>query len=424
MEELKQLARALMDKRSYKDRNDLLGEMLDYLSFEFSECYSLLVREIRKREFRNNAPHLITKWIRNSTEKSFIKLNESLLLVRPNNFIAKEFHTANVKCMLNDMIEQSINVDAALKICNTIRDSTHLRDVYESTKCNIQTVYQIHQYGTNKIEALIKTLWDGYNNDFKQLSIQYGQQQNIAVAFDPNTYSLQFNINQFSSGGFNASLASNWHTSLCDRTQIFPEQTTLDQSLVEPIMLWLTSKKLHKYKWFFMELSFNEIEGIREDNIEYFISKVNKNSITKGAQKKICYETKFLRDIKPKCEKLILTLDLEVSQIDLFKHITFVQDILVCPIPNNDCINGGQIQQTIMLIMKKLLYELLDKLTEYFFYSSLEKSINRYIKCTSMILKNSAFTNDQVEETIIFAELLKNKLQKQVPSYVQNRPIH
>jgi len=84
------------------------------------------------------------------------------------------------------------------------------------------------------------------------------------------------------------SLPSNWPTSSCDRTQIFPEQTTLNQSLVEPIMLWLTSKKLHKYKWFFMELSFNEIKEIRENNIEHFISKVNKDSITIGAKKKIC----------------------------------------------------------------------------------------------------------------------------------------
>jgi len=54
-----------------------------------------------------------------------------------------------------------------------------------------------------------------------------------------------------------------------------------------------------------MELSFNEIEKIRE---EYFISKVNKKSITKDAQKKIYYETKFLRDLKLKCEKLILVM--------------------------------------------------------------------------------------------------------------------
>lgn len=131
MEETKQLTRVLMNKRSYKDRNDLLREMLDYFSFEFSDCYSLLVGEIRKREVQNNNPYLIIKWIRNSMKKSFIKLNESLLLVRPNNYTAKELHTANVTCMLNDTIEQGINVDAALKICNTIRDSTHLRDVYE-----------------------------------------------------------------------------------------------------------------------------------------------------------------------------------------------------------------------------------------------------------------------------------------------------
>jgi len=60
-------------------------------------------------------------------------------------------------------------------------------------KCNIQTVYQIPQCGTNENEDLIKSLWDGYNNDFEQLSIQYGQQQNIPVAFYPNTYSPQIN---------------------------------------------------------------------------------------------------------------------------------------------------------------------------------------------------------------------------------------
>jgi len=131
VEETKQLATALMNKKSYKDRNNLLGKMLDYLSFEFSDCYFLLTREIRKREIRNNNPNLITKWIRNSTDKSYIKLHESLQLVRLNNYIAKELHAANVICMLNDTIELSINVDAALKICNTIRDSKHLRDVYE-----------------------------------------------------------------------------------------------------------------------------------------------------------------------------------------------------------------------------------------------------------------------------------------------------
>jgi len=131
VEEIKQLARALMNKSTYKDRHDLLEKMLDYLSFEYSDCYSLLVREIRKREMQSNNPNLITKWINTSTENPIIKLHESLLLVKRHNIIAKERHIENVMSMFNQTIERGINTNAALKICNTIRDSKHLEDVYE-----------------------------------------------------------------------------------------------------------------------------------------------------------------------------------------------------------------------------------------------------------------------------------------------------
>lgn len=131
MEEIKQLARALMNKSTYKDRHDLLENMLDYMSFEFSVCYSLLVKEIRKREMQSNNPILITKWMNTSTENSIIKLHESLLLVKRHNIIAKERHIENVLCMFYQTIERGKNTNAALKICNTIRDSKHLEDVYE-----------------------------------------------------------------------------------------------------------------------------------------------------------------------------------------------------------------------------------------------------------------------------------------------------
>jgi len=76
--------------------------------------------------------------------------------------------------------------------------------------------------------------------------------------------------------------------------------------MVEPVMLWLIAKELDDHKCFFMELSLNEIEEINEDNIENFISKINKYIMTNAEKKKICSETKLLRDRKPKCKKLIL----------------------------------------------------------------------------------------------------------------------
>jgi len=105
-------------------------------------------------------------------------------------------------------------------------------------------------------------------------------------------------------------------------------------------------------------------------------------------------------------------MDLEVTPIKLCEYITYIQDILVCPIPNNYCITGDRIQKDIMIIMKKSLYQILDKLSEnkrFLINSLLGTSINKYLNCTSIISKNLAFTNDQVEETIIFAEMLKNK---------------
>lgn len=117
-----------------------------------------------------------------------------------------------------------------------------------------------------------------------------------------------FLVDRFNSGRFNEILPSDGRMAVSDGLRIFPKQTIINQSLVEPIMFWLNSKRLHNYEWFFMELSFNEIEEITEDNIEYFISKVNKKSMTKGAQKKICFETKLLRNRKSECEKLILVI--------------------------------------------------------------------------------------------------------------------
>lgn len=84
--------------------------------------------------------------------------------------------------------------------------------------------------------------------------------------------------------------------------------TIVTQDMIVVVSRWLHYLKLHKYQWFFNELSYLEIEFIDEDNIEGFIAKVNRNSITKGAQKKICISTKALRDRQQKLKDLSLVI--------------------------------------------------------------------------------------------------------------------
>lgn len=91
-----------------------------------------------------------------------------------------------------------------------------------------------------------------------------------------------------------------------DFSPSFSNLTIVGQEMDGAIAKWLHYLKLHKYQWFFNELSYLEIEFIDEDNIDGFINKVNRNSITKGAQRKICISTKTLRDRPQKLNDLIM----------------------------------------------------------------------------------------------------------------------
>lgn len=93
-----------------------------------------------------------------------------------------------------------------------------------------------------------------------------------------------------------------------DFSPTIPNITIVNQDMDGIIGEWLHYLKIHKYQWFFIELSYLEIEFIDEDNIEGFIAKVNKNSITKGAQKKICISTKTLRDRQQKFKDLLMVI--------------------------------------------------------------------------------------------------------------------
>jgi len=90
--------------------------------------------------------------------------------------------------------------------------------------------------------------------------------------------------------------------------QTLIDLTIINQEMDGAVAKWLHYLKLHKYQWFFNSLSYLEIVFIDEDNIDGFIAKVNRNSITKGAQKKICISTKTLRDRPQKLNDLLLVI--------------------------------------------------------------------------------------------------------------------
>jgi len=101
---------------------------------------------------------------------------------------------------------------------------------------------------------------------------------------------------------------------------MFSKLTIVDQEMDEVFGKWLHYLKLHKYQWFFNGLSYLEIEFIDEDNIDGFISKVNRNAITKGAQKKICISTSSLRGRKQKFQDLLMVIFILVINIVIMNN--------------------------------------------------------------------------------------------------------
>lgn len=132
MDELKQFGKALMQYKSYKERQEHLIKSLDHLSYYYPDIYSQLIREIRKRELEYNDPNKITKWLNISISNTYyIKLHEALMLVNNNNAMAKEQYIPILKHMLNQTIEKKTNIEVVGKICRLIEKSSHLVNIYE-----------------------------------------------------------------------------------------------------------------------------------------------------------------------------------------------------------------------------------------------------------------------------------------------------
>lgn len=127
---MKQLAMMLINCKSFKDRQEHLSESLNNLSFNYPEIYSLLFREVKKRELESNDPNKITKWL-NTTPNSYVKLHEALMLVKSHNIMAKEEYIDIIKHMLSQTIENGKNIEVAMKICYLIEKSSHLKTIFE-----------------------------------------------------------------------------------------------------------------------------------------------------------------------------------------------------------------------------------------------------------------------------------------------------
>ena len=120
-----------MHCKSFKERQERLSESLDHLSFNYPDLYTMIHREMKKRELDSNNPSKITKWINNQSSKSFVKLHEALMLVKNNNIMAKEGYMYNLRHMLNQTIANGTNIEIVVKICNLIEKSPNLNIIHE-----------------------------------------------------------------------------------------------------------------------------------------------------------------------------------------------------------------------------------------------------------------------------------------------------
>lgn len=131
VEEIKQLGKELMKWKSFKDRQKCLSESLDYFSFAYPEAYSLLYREIKRRELESNDPCKITKWLNFSNSNLYTKLHEALILVKSHNLMVKEEIINVLQQLLCQTLENGTNIEGAIKLCHLIEKFPHLRSIHE-----------------------------------------------------------------------------------------------------------------------------------------------------------------------------------------------------------------------------------------------------------------------------------------------------
>lgn len=104
-----------------------------------------------------------------------------------------------------------------------------------------------------------------------------------------------------------------------------------------------------------------------------------------------------------------------MTPTELCEYTTYMRDILHYPIPNKNCVVGDQLQQDIACVLEKLLNQLLEKLGAIKFLvaqSITGTTINKFLECTLLITSNQVFMREQVDKSIIFAKMLKDKVRQ------------
>ncbi|VVC25004.1 Hypothetical protein CINCED_3A025581 [Cinara cedri] len=427
MDPMQLLANKLMKYKSFKERRSYLNNSLDLFSFNHPDLYFLLFKEMKRRELESNDPYKITQWsYQNLASNVYVKLHGALILVKGHNTIAKEMYLVVLDHVLCQTIENLTNVEESIKICYLIEKSKPLSIIYERLKLHIKQIKQLQGNTISTCNGTVMKIKKNFKNDnFKPSLVEpfeyntksspkihqskYSNTSVLQTVKQPSHF--ESTNNRFSSFNQYSSITHpNLVVNGCSPFEFPFILTIVQQDMVEAFSNWLNYLKLHKYQWFFNSLSYLEIEFIDEDNIEGFINKVNRNSITKGAQKKICLSTKILRNRKQKFQDILKALDLEVTPNELNETMTYMKDVLHYPLPNKNCVVDDQLQLNIVLIMEKSFGQLIEKFdaARYSVANTLlGASINNFFECIYLITGNKMFMKHQTDKLLFLCDLLK-----------------
>ncbi|XP_060845411.1 uncharacterized protein LOC132924993 [Rhopalosiphum padi] len=425
---MKQLAEALVQCESDEQRREHLIESLDDLSYDYPDIYSMLFREMNKRELEANDPNKISEWLSSSNKSnSIVKIHEALLLVKNDDMMIKEENFDNLKHMLCRTIENGTHMEEVVKICYLIEKSPSLKNIHELLKHLVEQVKQLPN--DNNCYMDMDDYWKDY---FKRTQIDFSESLDIQSVQQEQKHKQDarvwkkikhLHLNPLHDlPNFDLKCFGNNHLEMvvaAHRRNILGDQTTIvDQDMDGAFTKWLHFCKLKRYQWFFNNLSYLEIVLIDEENIEKLIAKVNRNSTKENnikdcAQKKICVETKVLRHRPIKLNNLITALESNVDLDDMSKFITYMRKILHYPIPNKNCVIDEQLQQDIITIIDKYMNHLMKILDTVEFLAAKSRLgiiINKYLECISLINGNQTFTDHHINLLCIFEEVLKNKV--------------
>lgn len=83
--------------------------------------------------------------------------------------------------------------------------------------------------------------------------------------------------------------------------------------------------------------------------------------------------------------------------------------LLECPIPNKHVMKGFNLQQDLVLVMRKCLYQLLKELgmTNFLIAQThLGTAINKFLECSMLISTNQMFLRYHIESMAMYSDTL------------------